>query len=220
MNENQQYSSPQNCIDKLDLVERFVRELVSTINSGQFAEVRQKITQLQTATQQFKVEVQKLPEIKRTVAEQNFEIEHLNRRISKQLAGIQVANIKTQLFLEKYPKKMATGDAQPMINEQSFRCTFCNSSILPKAMGRIIQDFTFDMPLTRQKKEFVQNETETEKLTIFCMVDRAHDFDNVAVTKSHQGQVYLACGDCEMGPIGIQDKSGKYLVALERVKLV
>lgn len=83
----------------------------------------------------------------------------------------------------------------------------------------MIDDVSFDIPLAKQKKDFTV--AETEKLTAFCSVERIHDFDNVGVTRGHEGVVYLTCADCEMGPIGLQDKeSGKYLVAIERVKLV
>ncbi|KAE9550081.1 hypothetical protein FO519_006713 [Halicephalobus sp. NKZ332] len=218
MNEEQPHSTPQECIDKLDLIELYIRELVSTINSGQFADVRQRIAQLQNTTNQFKAEVQKLPDIKRSVPQQTGEIDLLKTQIQKQLAGIQVANVKSQLLLnEETEKSTMSSEVKPTqsVNEQIFRCVHCDSLILSKGVGKIVDDLSFDIPLPRQKKDFTV--TEKEKLTLFCCVDRVHDFDNVGVTKSHEGIVYLACADCEIGPIGLQDKeSGKYLIAIER----
>jgi len=221
MNEEQSHSTPQECIDKLNLIELHIRELVSTINSGQFADVRQRIAQLQNTTNQFKTDVQRLPDIKRSIPQQNKEIELLKNQIQKQLAGVQVANVKTELLLKETDKStMASEDnnTAPLVNEQSLRCLHCDSLILTKGIGKIHDDLSFDVPLPRQKKDFTV--AEKEKLTLFCSVDRVHDFDNVGVTRSHEGIVYLACADCEIGPVGLQDKdSGKYLIAIERVKL-
>uniref|UniRef100_A0A7E4VV36 Guanine nucleotide exchange factor MSS4 n=1 Tax=Panagrellus redivivus TaxID=6233 RepID=A0A7E4VV36_PANRE len=58
----------------------------------------------------------------------------------------------------------------------------------------------------------------TEALTKFCIVDRVDKFENVGVTRSTNGFVYLTCADCEMGPLGLKDPSGnRFFVAIERV---
>ena len=81
------------------------------INSGQFADVRQRIAQLQNTTNQFKADVQRLPDIKRSAPQQNKEIELLKNQIHRQLTGIQVANVKTELLLKETEKSaMASED--------------------------------------------------------------------------------------------------------------
>lgn len=80
----------------------------------------------------------------------------------------------------------------------------------------MIYDRSIDIPLMVQKK----NTTETEKEIFmkFCAVEKVHDFDNIGVTRSHEGRIYLTCADCDAGPIGLQDPdSTQYLIAIERV---
>lgn len=55
-----------------------------------------------------------------------------------------------------------------------------------------------------------------EKISFWWSVDEMFAFENIGFTHSHNGQKYLACADCEIGPVGLVDKK-KYLVAISRV---
>jgi hypothetical protein len=104
----------------------------------------------------------------------------------------------------------------PTTNEEKLKCKFCNSQILSEKIGKMIYDRTIDIPLMMQKKDYT--EIEKEDIKKFCIVEKVFDFDNVGVTRSHEGRVYLTCSECDMGPIGLKDPdSTQYLVAIERV---
>jgi hypothetical protein len=104
----------------------------------------------------------------------------------------------------------------PTTNNEKLKCKFCNSTVLSEKVGSMIYDRSLDIPFMVQKKDFT--EAQKENLTKFCVVQKVFDFDNVGVTRSHEGSVYLTCSECEMGPIGLKDpNSEQYLVAIERV---
>lgn len=88
------------------------------INSGQFADVRQRIALLQSTSNLFKAEVQRLPDIKRSVKEQQEDISLLKNKIYKQIGGVHTANIKTNLLLNQKSTKskmLPAGDVQVCI---------------------------------------------------------------------------------------------------------
>jgi hypothetical protein len=68
----------------------------------------------------------------------------------------------------------------------------------------------------RHKKEQV---AEGETLGDFWLLDDMFKFENVGFTHTVGNIKYLACADCEIGPIGLHDvnKRTEFYVALERV---
>uniref|UniRef100_A0A914Y7S2 Uncharacterized protein n=1 Tax=Panagrolaimus superbus TaxID=310955 RepID=A0A914Y7S2_9BILA len=107
MNEEQPYSTAEECIDRLNSIELGIKELVGTINSGQFADVRLRITQLQIAAGQFKADVQRLPDIQKTTKDQDKYLGYLNRKIRKKEIGIEQATGEFTKFAESYSNKSA-----------------------------------------------------------------------------------------------------------------
>lgn len=102
------------------------------------------------------------------------------------------------------------------MNNQKLKCKFCQSLILSENIGKMVYNRPIDIPLMVQKKDIT--EVEKEELAKFCIVEKVFDFDNVGVTNSHEGRVYLTCSECDMGPIGLKDPdSTHYLIAIERV---
>lgn len=69
----------------------------------------------------------------------------------------------------------------------------------------------------RKKK----NSTEEEEKEIFhnwWVVDKISHFENIAVSYKVENIKYLACADCENGPVGYHDlTTGKSYIAHERV---
>lgn len=65
-----------------------------------------------------------------------------------------------------------------------------------------------------------KGEGETkETITDYWLVEDMYTFENVGVSKTVNNVRYLACADCERGPIGWQDlDSNKSYIALSRVK--
>uniref|UniRef100_A0A914PN50 Uncharacterized protein n=1 Tax=Panagrolaimus davidi TaxID=227884 RepID=A0A914PN50_9BILA len=105
MNEEHSHSTPEECIDRLNTIETGIKELVATINSGQFADVRLRITQLQTAAAGFKAEVQRLPDILKTTRDQDKYLGYLSRKIQQKDTGIKQATGEFKKFVESYSNK-------------------------------------------------------------------------------------------------------------------
>uniref|UniRef100_A0AC35GDY3 Biogenesis of lysosome-related organelles complex 1 subunit 7 n=1 Tax=Panagrolaimus sp. PS1159 TaxID=55785 RepID=A0AC35GDY3_9BILA len=105
MNEEHSHSTPEECIDRLNTIETGIKELVATINSGQFADVRLRITQLQTAAAGFKAEVQRLPDIQKTTRDQDKYLGYLSRKIQQKDTGIEQATGEFKKFVGSYSNK-------------------------------------------------------------------------------------------------------------------
>uniref|UniRef100_A0A7E4VWI3 Mediator of RNA polymerase II transcription subunit 9 n=1 Tax=Panagrellus redivivus TaxID=6233 RepID=A0A7E4VWI3_PANRE len=77
-----EYCSPEECLNLVQSIEQGVRELLATIKSGQFADVRARISQLQALSTNFKTKVEQLPNLKRTPEQQQREIQNLACKIN------------------------------------------------------------------------------------------------------------------------------------------
>lgn len=58
---------------------------------------------------------------------------------------------------------------------------------------------------------------ETEKISEWVLVNDMFAFENVGFTHAYEGRKFLACADCEVGPIGLEIDSKTYLIALSRI---
>lgn len=97
-------------------------------------------------------------------------------------------------------------------------CSKCGSLILNKGVADFVQNVSFNVPLMFQKSEKKANNTdfEFEEVSFWWSVDDMFSFENIGFTHSYNGQKYLACADCEVGPVGLVDQK-RYLVAITRV---
>lgn len=68
----------------------------------------------------------------------------------------------------------------------------------------------------KNQKEEIINNFECEQISFWWSVDDMFAFENIGFTHLHNGQKYLACADCEIGPVGLVDKK-RYLVAINRI---
>ncbi|KAI1715441.1 mss4 protein domain-containing protein [Ditylenchus destructor] len=108
-------------------------------------------------------------------------------------------------------------------NVRSVTCAKCGSLVLRSGIGTYLKDFPFDLPLMYQKRDKKVDEVdqiETEKLSDWWFVTDMFAFENVGFTHSFNGRKFLACADCEVGPIGVVDTldaTSRYLISLERI---
>ncbi len=104
------------------------------------------------------------------------------------------------------------------LNSHLLRCFRCRSKILPQGKGTYMElDEPFSLVTFRQK-DGETGESE-EKLSQFYRVEDMFDFDNVSFTKTVGSVQFLACADCEIGPVGYFDRNKKKsFVALARVE--
>lgn len=71
--------------------------------------------------------------------------------------------------------------------------------------------------MLEQRKHDIAN-PERESVSAFWKVRDMFTFQNVGFTHTFDGNKYLACADCEAGPIGFHDVENKAsYVALSRV---
>jgi len=103
-------------------------------------------------------------------------------------------------------------------NAGEIRCKLCKSLILLANVAELtsVED-GIDMPAMSKKS----NE-QSEKISSFWAVKDMFAFENVGFCNTVDNVKYLACADCEVGPIGAHftDQTTKvYYVAPERVDM-
>lgn len=101
-------------------------------------------------------------------------------------------------------------------NKERVYCTFCPSKMLNAGAGRLV-NVEFNLPYIHHKGE---GEAEQQELiTDYWLVEDIYMFENIGVSHTVDNVQYLACADCERGPVGWLDLSTrKSYVALSRVK--
>ncbi|KAI4497508.1 hypothetical protein M0802_007519 [Mischocyttarus mexicanus] len=103
-------------------------------------------------------------------------------------------------------------------NKEKLFCTFCPSKILNADTATFVT-MEFALPHIHSKGEDVGNQEET--ITEYWYIEDMFAFENIAVSHAVGNIKYLACADCERGPVGWQDlATKKSYIALSRVKHV
>uniref|UniRef100_A0A8D8YLB2 Guanine nucleotide exchange factor MSS4 n=1 Tax=Cacopsylla melanoneura TaxID=428564 RepID=A0A8D8YLB2_9HEMI len=112
-------------------------------------------------------------------------------------------------------------------NKTNVFCVRCPSKILNPRVSKH-KSLEFSLPLMKQRRrteikegsgEVEEQDAVKETCTDFWQVDDIYTFENVGFTNTISGLKYLACADCEMGPIGYYDPDSKLsYVAFTRVK--
>lgn len=111
---------------------------------------------------------------------------------------------------ESHPGPEVTVDGR---NAKKVYCSRCDSVILLSGVGEFVTDRAYDVPLMYQKRK-EEPTVETEKLSSWWLVRDMFEFENVGFTNSHMGMKFLACADCEIGPIGLVDPTDPNLLLL------
>ncbi|XP_043289157.1 guanine nucleotide exchange factor MSS4 [Venturia canescens] len=101
-------------------------------------------------------------------------------------------------------------------NITTISCSHCPSKILNRGTATLINQ-EFSLPYVRRKEE---GETdERESISEYWLVEDVYTFENILVSKTADNVKYLACADCERGPIGWHDiPTKKSYLALCRVR--
>uniref|UniRef100_A0A8C4NA99 RAB interacting factor n=1 Tax=Eptatretus burgeri TaxID=7764 RepID=A0A8C4NA99_EPTBU len=114
-------------------------------------------------------------------------------------------------------------------NSKSVLCPNCGLLVLRPGLARLTTR-QMSLPCVYHKKAVPEaKEPQTETLEHHWVVEDMYTFENVGFTKTTNGAAfgsepvlrYLACADCEIGPIGWHSPSivpHKFYVALNRVK--
>lgn len=104
-------------------------------------------------------------------------------------------------------------------NKKWVVCKLCGSKVLRPCSASHEERELF-LPFMQKKKDFADaEEHQGEILKKHWMVSDMFTFENVGFSMTVDSIKYLACADCECGPIGwhdINDKT-KFYVAVERV---
>ena len=76
------------------------------------------------------------------------------------------------------------------------------------------------LPFMQKKEDFTSENQEGETLKSHWLVPDMFAFENVGFSMTVESIKYLACADCERGPIGWHDITDKtrFYIALERVE--
>eukprot|EP00127_Corallochytrium_limacisporum_P001424 Clim_evm46s55 gene=Clim_evmTU46s55 len=112
---------------------------------------------------------------------------------------------------------VAMTDAQK--NGDLLYCLHCPSRILRPNMASEASQSIALPKMTAKKKADNTYSVETDDITEWWQVPGIFDFENVGFAHTVDNKKYLACADCEMGPIGVHLlDSNTILVAKTRVR--
>ncbi|XP_031842593.1 RAB interacting factor STRAT [Nomia melanderi] len=105
---------------------------------------------------------------------------------------------------------------QEQKNKLRVYCTYCPSKMLNAGAARLV-NIEFNLPYVHRMGEGEANQQEL--LTDYWLVECVYTFENIGVSHVIDNVKYLACADCERGPVGWHDlATKKSYIALSRVK--
>jgi DNA-directed RNA polymerase subunit RPC12/RpoP len=101
-------------------------------------------------------------------------------------------------------------------NRDPIHCKRCSSLILRSDDGVFI-NLEVELPLVMAPKGEGDGPSK-EKLSTFWQVDDIFTFENMGFTKTVDKTKYLACAECDAGPLGYHDPAtNKSFLSLDRV---
>lgn len=101
-------------------------------------------------------------------------------------------------------------------NKVKVFCMYCPSKMLNAGSATFVT-IKFALPYVHHKGEGVDDQQET--ITEYWLVEDMYTFENIGVSHTVGNVKYLACADCEKGPVGWHDlATKKSYIALTRVK--
>uniref|UniRef100_A0A1I8AZH1 Guanine nucleotide exchange factor MSS4 n=1 Tax=Meloidogyne hapla TaxID=6305 RepID=A0A1I8AZH1_MELHA len=108
------------------------------------------------------------------------------------------------------------------MNINQIICNRCGSIILQKSTAHYQQgepSKRLPLPFQKAKHNELPKDLETEEFNKWWIVGNMFTFENVGFTHSFAGCKFLACADCEIGPIGfVCPDSNNCFVSVERVE--
>lgn len=97
-------------------------------------------------------------------------------------------------------------------NRDFIRCTFCSCLILRPSIAALTEKSEINLPKIERAK------VEESSCRKFWLVQDIYQFENLSFSRTVDDMKYLACAECDIGPIGYQDQSDKTsYIAFERV---
>ncbi|XP_031782412.1 guanine nucleotide exchange factor MSS4 homolog [Nasonia vitripennis] len=109
------------------------------------------------------------------------------------------------------PKKDAEGK-----NAEVIYCAYCPSKILNPGAATFV-NIDFALPHMLRKRD--EDTDKREPISDYWLVDEINNFENIGVSHKVENVKYLACADCEKGPVGWHDLATfRSYIALSRVK--
>mmetsp|Transcript_32674 Transcript_32674/g.45576 ORF Transcript_32674/g.45576 Transcript_32674/m.45576 type:complete len:153 (-) Transcript_32674:304-762(-) len=111
-------------------------------------------------------------------------------------------------------------DEETKKNAQFLLCSQCNCKIIKPNKATLIEDRKIFMHHMSLREE--DQKQSGQELTKFWLVSDQFQFENIGVSKPTGESAdfrYLACSDCDLGPIGIRFnvKPAEFLIAHDRV---
>ncbi|TGZ48871.1 guanine nucleotide exchange factor MSS4 homolog [Temnothorax curvispinosus] len=101
-------------------------------------------------------------------------------------------------------------------NKDKIYCTFCPSKMLNAGAATLI-NMDFALPYIHSRAQDEANQSEI--ISDYWLIEDMYTFENIGVSHTVGNVKYLACADCERGPVGWHDLSTKKsYIALCRVK--
>ncbi|KAF7639882.1 hypothetical protein Mgra_00000803 [Meloidogyne graminicola] len=106
-------------------------------------------------------------------------------------------------------------------NVNQIVCICCGSIILQKITATFQSDGPsklLPLPFQKSKHNELPINLETEEYSKWWIVNNMFTFENVGFTHSFEGLKFLACADCEIGPIGfVCPDTNNCFVSVERL---
>ncbi|KAL0277613.1 UNVERIFIED_CONTAM: hypothetical protein PYX00_004846 [Menopon gallinae] len=109
-------------------------------------------------------------------------------------------------------------------NKNPVKCRFCPSTILNPRIGTYIHS-EFELPMMTKKENLPSSDGDTkdgtkyESLSHFLQINDMYTFENICFSIAVGDIKYLACADCEIGPVGYHNLNTKVsYIALARVR--
>ncbi|XP_033324633.1 RAB interacting factor STRAT [Megalopta genalis] len=103
-------------------------------------------------------------------------------------------------------------------NKTKVHCTFCPSKMLNPGAARLVK-IEFNLPYVQRMEEREGEADQKELITDHWLVEDMYTFENIGVSYTVDNVKYLACADCDMGPVGWHDlATKKSYISLSRVK--
>eukprot|EP01137_Pigoraptor_chileana_P028289 Opistho-2@909 len=105
-------------------------------------------------------------------------------------------------------------------NKDLIVCVRCGSKILQRSMSKLVEK-ELTLPPYKKRGEG-SSDDEHEVVRQFWHVTNMFDFENMGFSHTVGTLKYLACADCDVGPLGLHDTADKTqtFLAAGRVKYI
>ena len=114
-------------------------------------------------------------------------------------------------FTSMARRPFAPGDQ----NNHKITCLRCNCLFLNPGKGVFTVIENSQLPVIDSANSSDPNQVESDD---FWLVDDIYSFENMTFSRNVDHTKYLACPECELGPLGFHDiNSNKSYISLDRV---